>query len=247
MKAGELVTYLRDLDGISNENEEVAQITRTESYQNAALSAINLKDYDKAIFAYTVLIELGVETEDIYANLSIIYLSNQNFDDAKSIIEKGRSLYPDNQSLVESELNYYIGTNQSDIAVNKLNDAIAKSPNDTDLYFNLALAYDKLDRKDEMITAYEKIIELDPDYYGAYLNLGAYYNDKANEVIKEMNEMTDYKAANAMIPKRDEWYNKAIPYLEKALALQPDSDAVKAALKRIFANMNLLDKVKALD
>lgn len=246
-KSADLITYLEGLDGLKSDNKESASLLRNEAYQNSALCALSLKDYAKATEIYNILLGLGETNEEIYANLAILYLSDEKFEEAKAIIEKGKSMYPENASLAESELNYYIGTNQSDKAVGKLEAAIEADPTNADLYFNLALAYDKLDQDDKMIEAYEKIIELDPAYYGAYLNLGAFYNEKANEVIKVMNDMTDYRAANKMIPQRDEWYNKAIPHLEKAHNLQPGDPAVKTALKRIYANMNLLDKVKALD
>ncbi|MCB0501673.1 MAG: hypothetical protein KDD32_03255 [Bacteroidetes bacterium] len=58
--------------------------------------------------------------------------------------------------------------------------------------------------------------------------------------------MTDWKEAVKLEPKRDEFYNKALPYLEKAYNLDKDNTAVKRALERIYANMNMLDKVKEL-
>ncbi|MEZ5007792.1 MAG: tetratricopeptide repeat protein [Chitinophagales bacterium] len=47
-------------------------------------------------------------------------------------------------------MNYYIGTNQSDKAIDKLLEAISLKPDNLDLYFNLALAYDKLGDKEKM-------------------------------------------------------------------------------------------------
>ena len=40
------------------------------------------------------------------------------------------------------------------------------------------------------------------------------------------------------------WYNKALPYLEKAYELQPDKEEVRRALERIYANLNMLEKIK---
>ncbi|MEZ5007791.1 MAG: hypothetical protein R2753_06515 [Chitinophagales bacterium] len=62
--------------------------------------------------------------------------------------------------------------------------------------------------------------------------MGAYYNEKANDVIKEMNDMTDWKQAVKLEPQRDEYYNKALPYLEKAYNLDKENLAVKRAFKR---------------
>ena len=246
IKAGELVTYLDNNDLLSEDKKVDAYEVRTNGYQNAALCALNSKDYPKAMECYVTLIDMGEGTEQSYANLSTLYITENKYEEAKKYIDEGLNKFPESQSLNESLLNYYIGTDQSEKAIGSLEKAIAANPTNPDLYFNLALAYDKLDQDEDMIGAYEKIMSIDPNYYAAYLNLGAFYNEKANEVIKAMNELTDYKAANAMLPQRDEWYNKALPYLEKAYQLQPEDPAVKGALSRIYANMNMLDKVKEL-
>ncbi|MEZ5023733.1 MAG: hypothetical protein R2728_10825 [Chitinophagales bacterium] len=70
-----------------------------------------------------------------------------------------------------------------------------------------------------MIESYTKIIRNGSHLSCSfYLNLGAYYNEKANEVIKEMNDMTDWKQAVKLEPKETR-YNKALPYLEEAYKL----------------------------
>jgi tetratricopeptide (TPR) repeat protein len=246
VKSAETIKFIAEKDGLKAENKADVLVLQNEAYQNAALCALSLSNFTKAIEIYNLLLDMGDGSEEVYANLSVLYLSSDQFEPARKVIDKGLELFPKNVSLIESDLNYYIGTNQSEKAVGKLDAAIQASPNNPDLYFNLAIAQDKLGNDEAMIAAYTKIIELDPKYYGAYLNLGAFYNDKANEVIKVMNEMSDYKAANKMLPQRDEWYNKAIPYLEKAFELQPEDPAVRKALSRIYANMDMLDKVKAL-
>jgi tetratricopeptide (TPR) repeat protein len=246
LQSADIIKFIETNDGLKAENKNDVVLLKNEAYANAALCALSVSNFPKAIEIYNILLDLGQGSEEVYANLSVLYLSSDQFDAARSVIDKGLALFPKNESLMESDLNYYIGTNQSDKAVGKLEAAIQANPTNPDLYFNMAIAQDKLNNDEAMIAAYKKIIELDPTYYGAYLNLGAYFNDKANEVIKEMNEMIDYKAANKLLPQRDEWYNKAIPYLEKAYQLQPGDPAVKSALSRIYANMNMLDKVKEL-
>ena len=246
LRSTEMIYYMDSKSLISESDRADADVIKKDGYENAALCALNAKDYDAAAKIYQKLIDYGMADDKVYANLASIYISKENYEDAKAIIEAGRKIYPENESLVDSELNYYIGTDQSDKAIDKLLEAISGKPDNVDLYFNLALAYDKLGDKEKMIESYTKIIEMDPTYHAAYLNLGAYYNEKANEVIKEMNDMTDWKQAVKLEPKRDEYYNKALPYLEKAYKLDKENPAVLRALERIYANMNMLDKVKEL-
>lgn len=228
------------------ESAEDYKMLKGDALTNAALCALNLTEYDKAAGFYEKMIDMGVADDRVYANLSSIYIVQGEFEKAKPVIDAGRAAYPDNESLVESELNYFIGTDQSEKAIDKLLAAIELNDSDPDIFFNLALAYDKLGEKEKMIETYEKIIEMDPQYEGAYLNLGAYYNERANDIIKAMNELTDWKEAIKMEPDRDKYYNLALPYLEKAYELMPDEEGVKRALERIYANMNMLDKIKEL-
>lgn len=235
-----------ETNGLAESGSEDNAIIKRDALTNAALCALNLQDYEKAAGFYETLIEMDAADDRTFANLASIYIVTGKYEDAKTVVDKGLAVYPDNESLKESELNYYIATDQADKAIGKLEDAIAANPTDPDLYFNVALAYEKLGEEEKMVAAYEKIMEIDPDYHGAYLNLGAYFNEKANSVIKTMNEMTDWKAAMKLEPERDNYYNRALPYLEKALELRPDDENVKRALERIYANLNMLDKVKEM-
>ncbi|MEZ5002763.1 MAG: tetratricopeptide repeat protein [Chitinophagales bacterium] len=246
LRSTEMIDYMDAQSLLSESDRADADVIMKDGLENAALCALNAQDYDKAADIYKNLISINVADEKVYANLASILISRGSYEEGKAIIEEGRKKYPENESLADSELNYYIGTDQSDKAIDKLLEAISAKPNNPDLYFNLALAYDKLGDKDKMIESYTKIIEMEPTYHAAYLNLGAYYNERANDVIKEMNDMTDWKEAVKLEPKRDEFYNKALPYLEKAYDLDKDNTAVKRALERIYANMNMLDKVKEL-
>lgn len=248
-KSYDAVVYMEEKELGTEANSGDLQQLKADALTNAALCALNLQDYDKAAGFYSEMIDLGVADERTYANLASIYIVQSEYEKAKPVIDEGRVQYPDNESLIESELNYFIGTDQSDKAIDKLIVAVESNPDDPDIYFNLALAYDKLGEEEKMIGAYEKIIEIDPEYEGAYLNLGAFYNEKANDVIKAMNEMEDWREAVKLEPERDKWYNQALPYLENAYGLMqddPNVEGVKRALERIYANLNMLDKVKEL-
>jgi tetratricopeptide (TPR) repeat protein len=243
--SGDVISFML-ANGLVDEGDENPVNIQRDSYQNAALCALNMKDYDKAAEIYNVMVSEDLANDKVFANLASILISKSEFEAAKRVIDKGRELYPENASLIESELNYYIGTDQSEMAVDKLETAIANDPNNPDLFFNLALAYDKLGDKEKMVAAYEKIIEVDPSYYSAYLNLGAFYNEEANAVIVKMNEEPDWQKAIELEPERNAFYNKALPYLEKAYELHPDKEEVKRALERIYANLNMLDKIEEL-
>src|SRR6202050_5388017 len=62
--------------------------------------------------------------------------------------------------------------NRYPAAVESFTQAIAASPKDYSLHFNLALAYSLMGKNAEAIPEYKKTLELKPDLYEAELNLG---------------------------------------------------------------------------
>lgn len=54
-------------------------------------------------------------------------------------------------------------------------EAIDKDPENPTLYYNLGIAYMRLDKPDEAIQAFKKMIEIQPDSFSALKNLGELY------------------------------------------------------------------------
>lgn len=106
-------------------------------------------------------------------------------------------------------------------AADKYREAIQKDPGDHVAYNLLGMAYrfqfNRLGAqkyKDKEIEAFRKSIELEPDYWAAYKNLAAslYYQGRKKE---------------------------AVPYLEKALQLQPDDPEKELLLQWIEEGKSL--------
>lgn len=94
--------------------------------------------------------------------------------------------------------------------------AIALKPRKPDIYYNLAVAYDKINAAEDSIKAYTKTIELNPAYVDAYINLGAVFAkigrfDKARAAWEEglrFEPENLYIAQNLKKLKRLQQHNK---------------------------------------
>ncbi|MEZ5007793.1 MAG: hypothetical protein R2753_06525 [Chitinophagales bacterium] len=90
LRSTEMVDFMDSNSLISDNDRADADVMKKDGYENAALCALNAKDYDKAAKIYEDLIKMGVANDNVYANLSSIYISKENYEEAKAIIDAGR-------------------------------------------------------------------------------------------------------------------------------------------------------------
>jgi len=93
----------------------------------------------------------------------------------------------------------------------------------TSFFAKLAKAYENTDEDAKATFYYEKVATAEPNYYVAQRALGYLYNDKAEDIQqklyltpKDQRLSDDYRKAVL----------KALPYLEKAQACDPDDDTL---------------------
>lgn len=227
---------------------------------NAGISAMNAKMYDKAKDYFNKVMKLDYRNPLLYFYLSNIYKDEKNYTKAMDIVKKGRKLYPDNKYLMIEQVNIYLAAGMMKETKGLLDTLIKITPNDPTLYYAFGGAYDAYandttkstaDRDyyfGETVTAYKKAIELKPDYFDAIYSLGAlYFNDGIRlflEADKMVNDMTKYKEMQAKF--EDRWKN-ALPYLEKALELNPNDMNTLISLKQLYSRTNQMDKLKVVN
>ncbi len=235
-------------------------ITDTLATYNAALCAELAKKPEKAKEYYVKLINANYHQPLVYSSLANIYTSKKDTAKALSTILKGRKLFPDNYSLIIAETNIYLSTGKSKEAKDLLELAIQKDPTNPNLYFTIGTTYDALSNDTsktktgrdaffkEAESAYKKAIELKPDFFDAIYNLGALYFNDGVRIFQEadlmVNDMTKYKELQLLF--EDRWKN-ALPYLEKALELNPNDYNTLLSLKQLYSRMNQMDKLKAIN
>jgi tetratricopeptide (TPR) repeat protein len=120
---------------------------------------------------------------------------------------------------------------------NKIVDDTTKSPAIRDKMFDLA------------VESYKKSIKLKPDFFDPNFNLGALYVNKA--VVyddKAKNLPLDADAEfKSLKTEADKYLEAAIPYLEKAIEIQPTDLSALNSLKQIYIRQQKTEKLKALN
>ena len=219
---------------------------------NLALASEYAKDWESAKQTYDALIMLKYNKDgagpDMYRSMSRIYKTEGDTGKAMEYVKKGREAYPDNNNLIVDELEFYLQTGKSQEAINNLNTAIGNDPENPILHFAAGTVYEDLKETEKAVAAYQKALELDPKYFDAAYNLGAFYFNIGAEKVNEANKLNinATKEYEKLTKESEEAFNAAIPYVEKANEINPDDIDTANMLIKLYFKTNQFEKGKAL-
>lgn len=221
----------------------------TLAYFNAGIAADRAGNTEDALVNYQKCADVGYNGASMYSLMADIHDKDKNQEKFLEVVAEGRKKYPKDQSLVIKELNYYLNNKKHDLAKTNLKTAIENEPNNELLHFALGTVHEALEEGDEAIAAYSKAVEVKPDYFDAYYNLGAFifnqgvgYNNSAND----LDFRTQKKEIAALESKADEAFKSAIPHLEKAHEIDPADKATMQSLSQLYVRMKMTDKYNAM-
>lgn len=187
---------------------------------------------------------------EIYKNVALIYVQQGKMDLAKKAVSDARKANPDDTSLILTEANLYLESKDMDTYKKLISEALEKNPNDVDLIFNLGVVSAGAKNNIEAEKFYKKVMELDPKYINAYINMAAMKLDDEKAIIDEMNKLgnsaDDMKRYNVLKKKREDLFRSTIPYLEKAVALEPKNVDVVKTLLNVYSALEMTTEYKAL-
>lgn len=224
--------------------------TDTGAYFNAAIAADQAGEYEKALQYYYKALELNYggqsEGANTYHYIATVY--GAMGDTAKMIdtYREGINKFTENNVFLYIQLiNYYLGKGDLEEAASFIKPAVEKDAENFSLWNVYGLAHEDIDM-DEAIKGYKKAIELNPEFFDPYYNLGTIYFNQGVEANNEamnipLNETEKY---DSTIAKRDEFFKVAQPYYEKAHEIDPNYGDVLVALKEIYYRFQMNDKLE---
>ncbi len=222
-------------------------------YLVALLSTYSDKESD-AMPIYKKMIEGKTDTAFIYSAMYKATVEKDR-DLALKYLEEGSQKYPEDTQILFTKINHFLKDGKLEILVTQLKDAIKKEPKNVTLYFTLGNVLDNLataekdETKQKALAAealeyYNKTLELDAKNVDAIYSIGASFYNKAAVYSKEMKKLeSDFskegqkkydEAQKLMLAE----FDKALPYFQKAEALNPNDRNSLIALKEIFARKN---------
>jgi tetratricopeptide (TPR) repeat protein len=166
--------------------------------------------------------------------MSDIFKREDNIEKTIEYLNLGRDMFEDDQSLINTEINLYIELGRTSELVSKLGEAINLDPENSLLYFNRGTIYDQEGQLENAEKDYLMAIELDPSSFGSNYNLGALFFNKAVELNNSANSTSDDKKYKSLKKQSDNFFDKALPYLESAYTLNSKDKNTLLSLKQLY-------------
>ncbi|GAA4882897.1 hypothetical protein GCM10023311_01260 [Flaviramulus aquimarinus] len=260
----------------------------------AAATAVNVKEYDRALVLYEELKDLGYtgvtkqyfatnsetgkeevldkNTRDLYVkgkshvnpgerltdskkpeivkNVALIYVSQGDNEKAIAAMKEARAESPNDINLILSEANVHYKMGNTEEFKSLLQKATEMDPTNPELQYNLGVIAAESKDMDGAKKYYNKAIELDPTYINAYINMAALVLGEEEALIEEMNGLgtskADDKRYDELREERQNIYKNAVPYLTKALEINPESISAAQTLMNIYSVLGETEKYKSL-
>jgi tetratricopeptide (TPR) repeat protein len=216
---------------------------------NAALSYESAENLDKALEMYEGCAETGYEAKQCYYRIIGAYQNADSLEASLTYIKKGKEMFPQEPEFLIQETNYYLRAKQFEKAEENLKMAIENDPTNAMLHFVLGTAMDQLGKDAGAVEAYKQAIAIDTGYLDAYHNLGASYVNSSvflKEKINELDFRSDKAEIESLEKESEEALAAALPFLEKALALEPGNVQVMNSLKSIYFAFERMDDYNAM-
>lgn len=187
---------------------------------------------------------------EIYKNIALILVQDGKTEEAKKAISDARKANPEDNSLIFTEANLYLETKDFETYKKLIAEALEKKPNDVDLIFNLGVISANAKNTVDAEKYYRKVMEIDPKYINAYINFAALKLESERVIIDEMNKLgtsaKDMKRYEVLKTQREDLFKSIIPYLQKAVELDPKNIDVSKTLLNVYSALEMMPEAKEL-
>lgn len=216
-------------------------LTDTTVHYNAGFLANDLGNTEdaKRHFGYLLDVEEYNKLNAYYFMVQILS-AEQDPEGAFDIITRGREDYPDDKVLAEYEIQLLLQLNKMDEAMAQIKEALKNNPENTGILLRSGYLKEQAGDLDGALEDYKKSVEIDPEFYQGNFYTGALMLERARGILNELNSLSDEeweKRSESMGKEADGYYNDAIPYFERAVAVEPENTEVMTILFQIHTRL----------
>jgi tetratricopeptide (TPR) repeat protein len=222
----------------------------TTATYGAGVTAMYAKDYKKSLAKYGELTKTNFSgLPEIYANMAYMHIMQKDTASAIKVLSEGSTKFPDNKDLATREIEYSLMSGRDKEVISKLAAQVQKNPTNKLFPYYLGVAYNNTKDYTKAEEAYLKALAIDPNYSDAAINLSSIIMNNGITIYNKSNKLPASKAAEAAAAKKKAMaeFDRALPYLQKAVDLNPKSAAALSNLKQYYSINNNTAKVNEID
>ena len=235
--AFENVLYLNALPMFQEETPGVD----TAIVYNCALAAYNAKDWAKAEKFFNQSIDLGYGGGDAVLLLDQVFDASGDSLKVADNLKRGFQKFPEDERILTTLIQYYLDAQENEAALEYLNTAIEKDPENPSFYYARGVLNENID-KEAAISDYKKCLEIDPAFFNSLYNIGVIYYNKGVEQQNIANDKTTTKEFNEAMKVANDFWEQSLPFMEKAHEVKPEEAAVLETLKGLYYRFERMDK-----
>ena len=213
----------------------------------AALSASAIPDRPAAIQILNEIRNDGYQENEIYQRLIYEYELEKDSVNFRAVLKEGLLKFPGDSYYILNLINDCIKREDFSEAINLLNEAIAKSPNDPQLYDVLGTLYENSSEPEKAVQNLQKALEIDPTHNSALKHLGMVYYNQGVKARAAADNISDAKLSEEESKKGLDFYKQALPHLEKAFENNKDDSETIYCLRFIYYSLNMGEEFEKID
>lgn len=221
---------------------------KREAYKKLAVNYIDTNQPDQAVKIYSKLLEESPNDIELLMAVGSLYYSQRKFDKVVPVLKRVLEIEPDHHDALTNLALSYDSMGRVDKALIAFQKAVEANPLDKDLIFLLGVHYYKRSNFVKAIEIFERVLELSPGDFESTSNIGNAYLSIAEELRAKLKSRANGSHTPAEIQeiktKAILNYKKVIPYLEKALDMQPNHPVLWQNLGVAYINTGENEKGK---
>lgn len=244
---------------------KIVQPEDTTALLYAGVSAQQAGLYQVALDNYTAMKKLTSLSKNVYWSMIICHQAKRSSLDTRlDVVEDAIFNYPDHVPYIIEETLILVSQARFEEAESRLRTVVKRNPKAHDLRLLKADLYDRMFREaymngrpersieyfDLASIDYELFIEAFPTHFKANHNYAVMINERANRYYVKANLLNEeeYQISGKETEELGHsWTRKALPYMERALSINPnDKDALKA-LRAFYQRLKLDEKLALLN
>lgn len=215
---------------------------------NAGLAALKAERFDKAIEYFSEAARHGYNGAKIYPVIAGVYEQKKDTLAALKVLKQGFEKYPNDMDVLASMIQTYINLERRAEALEYLNMAIEKDPSNATFFLAMGRLYEETNEDEKALEAYQMAIDIDQESFMAWYNIGVYYYNKGVQQWEIAGKVppNDNETYERELKKANEWWEKALPYMEKCHELDSEEATTIESLKNLYYRLKKMDKYEEI-